>query len=316
MSRPRVKYSEHNTFTPEHEIAFAQHLVNMHRNGEISSHNIGSRVIPEITRMLNETFGTSFPRNTIQSKYYALQNLTRLYISFKRRGTGMGWDSTNYTFMMDDDRWRHLLQVNKGYGRFYDRSCLVFYLLEEVFMNQGATGDLSAEHGLSPPNSEDELEMENAARRGRGKTAVDVSSSDEEVEVPTTRKGKGKVKKGKRKRKSGDMSTDSFFSGSSPQFQQYFRVLDSLETHLSCKNSSSMSGSVSSPSKTAHPPFDAYAELKAALAKLCALNLDINARLRVADALKDPSERAIWFTCKTDIDRLAFVRHRGFLSPV
>lgn len=50
-----------------------------------------------------------------------------------------------------------------------------------------------------------------------------------------------------------------------------------------------MSGSVSSPLKTAHRPLDADSELKAALAELCGLNLDINVHLKVADALKDAS---------------------------
>ena len=128
-------------------------------------------------------------------------------------------------------------------------------------MNQGATEDFSTGHGGSPPNSEDELEIENAARAGRGKNVIYAGSLDEEGSVPATRKGKGKVKKGKGKRKSANMSTESFFSGSSPQFQQYFQVLASIEIYLSCKKSSSISGSVSSPSKIAHPPYNANDEL-------------------------------------------------------
>ena len=111
MSRPRAKYSQRNSFTEQHEIAFAQHLLSMHRKGEITPNNIGSHVIPEVMATLNATFGTFFPKNTIRSKYYALQSQTRLYISFKRRGTGMGWDSSKYTLMMDDGRWADLLQV-------------------------------------------------------------------------------------------------------------------------------------------------------------------------------------------------------------
>ena len=90
MPKPKGTYKERNTFTPDMEIAIAQQLVNMHRNWEPSSHNIGSHVVPEITRMLTETFGVSFSSGTIRSKYYALQNLTRLYILFKKRGTSMG----------------------------------------------------------------------------------------------------------------------------------------------------------------------------------------------------------------------------------
>lgn len=132
--------------------------------------------------------------------------------------------------------------------------------------------------------------MENSARTGRGKNVVNVDSSDEEVEVPAQRKGKGKQKKGKRKCKSRDMSIESFFSPSSSQFQQYIRVLDSIETHLGCKKSSSMSGLVSSLFKTAQPPFDPDAELKIALVELLALNLHIDLHLKVSDVLKDPSE--------------------------
>lgn len=314
MPKPKAP-KERINFTPKMETAIAEQLLNMHRNGEISSQTIGSHVVPQITRMLAETFGVSFPRDTIRSKYYALQNLTRLYISFKKRGTGMGWDSTNFTFMMDDERWSHLLQVNQGYNRFRNRCCLVFHLLEEVFMNQGATGDFSAGFGVSPLNSGDELEMEHAANRGRGKGVVDVDSSDGGDAVPVTRKGKEKVKKGKGKRKSGDMSTESFFQPSSPQFQKYVRVLDSIETRLSGKGSSGISGSVSSPAKSQKAPVDEDEELVAALATLSSLNLDRSVRFQMADLLRNRHERLIWFLCADDEDRLAFVRHRGFLPP-
>ncbi|XP_071924354.1 uncharacterized protein [Coffea arabica] len=144
-------------------------------------------------------------------------------LTISRRGTGMGWDSTNYTFMMDDGCWADLLQVNKGYGRFYDRSCLVFYLLEAVFMNQGATGDYSPQHELSPLNSEEELEMENAMRGARGKDFVDVGSSDEDVTMPSTRKGKGKGKA------QIGRHVNRFILLMSNQFRQYIRALDSIE---------------------------------------------------------------------------------------
>lgn len=114
-------------------------------------------------------------------------------------------------------------KVNKGYGRFYDRSCLVFYLLEAVFMNQGATGDYSPQHELSPLNSEEELEMENAMRGARGKDFVDVGSSDEDVTMPSTRKGKGKGKA------QIGRHVNRFILLMSNQFRQYIRALDSIE---------------------------------------------------------------------------------------
>ncbi|XP_027097874.2 uncharacterized protein [Coffea arabica] len=216
----------------------------MHRMGEITPNNIGSHAIPEVMATLNATFGTSFPKITIRSKYYALQSLTRLYISFKRRGTGMGWDSSKYTLMMDDGRWADLLQVNSDFTRFYNRSCYVFHLLEEVFMNQGATGDYSGAHEESPLNTDEKLEMENAARSAKPSDVVNVGSSGEDVKLPSARKGKGKgkrnVTKEKKKRKSGGMSEDSFFSGSSREFEQYMRVLDSIETKLSGKRGDSI----------------------------------------------------------------------------
>ena len=183
----------------------------------------------------------------------------------------------------------YFLKVNSDFTRFYNRSCYVFHLLEEVFMNQGATGDYSGAHEESPLNTDEELEMENAARSAKPSDVVNVGSSGEDVKLPSARKGKekgkGKVTKEKKKRKSGDMSEDSFFSGSSREFQQYMRVLDSIDTKLSGKKGDSMIGSVCSPSKTAHRPVDVDSELKAALAQLLALNLDIYVHLGVADIL-------------------------------
>ncbi|XP_071924260.1 uncharacterized protein [Coffea arabica] len=316
MKPSKGKYSKRNSFTSEHEFVFAEHLLHMHRSGEISSQNIGSHVIPEVTNMLLQRFGIPFPSNSIRSKYYALQSITRLYISFKKRGTGMGWDSTNYTFMMDDERWSQLVQVNEAYARFYNCSCLLYHMLEEVFMNRGATGDFSAGYGDSPPNSADEQQMKRAARRCSEKGVVDVDSSEENVpSQPVSRKGKQKVKNSKGKRRSGDMSCDSFFSPSSPQFQQYVRVLDSIDTHLSCKKSKSGSAEVSSLSKSQKAIVDDDAELEAAMVPLCALGLDINVHLKMADLLRSKAERIIWFSCTTDDARLAFVRHRGLLPP-
>ena len=83
----------------------------MHRASEIRDNNIGSYVVPEIQQQLNCQFGTSFTRDSIRAKYYALRELTKLYIAFKRRETGLGWDSQNFTWLMDDSKWAELAQV-------------------------------------------------------------------------------------------------------------------------------------------------------------------------------------------------------------
>ena len=87
---------------PDMKTAIAQQLVYMHRNREIALEKITSHVFPQIITMLRETFVVVFTRDTVQSKYYALQNLNKLNMSIKTRDIGMGWDSTNNNLMLDD----------------------------------------------------------------------------------------------------------------------------------------------------------------------------------------------------------------------
>ena len=97
-----AKYSKHNTFPKQHEIAFAQYLVNMHKKGGITLHNIFSHLVLQIVRSLNDFYDISYSCKTIRIKYYVLQKLAKLYISFKRKSTSMGWYPNNYIFVMDD----------------------------------------------------------------------------------------------------------------------------------------------------------------------------------------------------------------------
>lgn len=286
MSKSRRPYSKRMHFSIEHEIAFAQCLVNLHRKREISVNNISSYVVPHVQRLFQENYETHYKTDTLRAKYYAFRDTTKLYIAFKRRGTGMGWDSQNYTFLMDDSQWRELEQVNKKFLKFKDRSCFVYHLLEEVFLSQGATGDFSSGFDTSPPNSEEERRMEIASRGSTGKGPVVDISSDHDV--PILQPKKVKAKKGKGKRKSGASNSESPIpcpSGGSAD--TYFQLLDGLQSHVSKRRSCSTSSSVSSPSKNAPPPASKEDEMKRALEPLFAMELEYEVKLLVADILKN-----------------------------
>ena len=111
MGGQSVGGSKSFNFSKQHEIAFAHHLLNIHRAREIKDNNISSFVVPEIQRQLNCQYGTVFTFDSIRAKYYALQKLTKLYIAFKRRGTGLGWDSQKFTWLMDNSKWAKMEQV-------------------------------------------------------------------------------------------------------------------------------------------------------------------------------------------------------------
>lgn len=108
MCKQRQGYCERIHFSKEQELSFAQYLVTMHLESKISANTISSYMVPEIVRHFRKDHGVSFPQDSIRGKYYALRDATKLYMSFKRRGIRMGWDSQNYTFMMDDPRWTEL----------------------------------------------------------------------------------------------------------------------------------------------------------------------------------------------------------------
>ncbi|XP_071940108.1 uncharacterized protein [Coffea arabica] len=302
-------------FTRQQEIEIAKRLVSMHTASEIRDNNIGSYVVPEIQQQLNCQFGTSFTWDSIRAKYYALRELTKLYIAFKRRETGLGWDSQNFTWLMDDSKWAELAQVNPKYLKFQD-DCTVYHLLEEVFVNQGATGDFSAGFENEPRTSPEERYMENLAQSSRGKGRSDAAHEGVETELVGANAARGR--KGKGKRKSGDMSSGSPMSTASHSASdRYMKALDTIESLVSRHKSSSIGVSVSSPDKQCSgrggPPKTAY---EAAMDQLRGMeNVSYAAKMAVAEILKDKQELAIWNLAQSDADRITFMKIKGCFPP-
>ncbi|XP_027066453.1 uncharacterized protein [Coffea arabica] len=305
---------ERCNYSRQHEIQFANHLVEMHRQGEIRD-NISSYVVPEIQRRLNGQYGTSFTEDSIRGKYYALRGETKLYISFKRRGTGMGWDSQKFTWLMDDSQWAAMEQVNPKYGKFRN-DCTVYHLLEEVFVNQGATGDFSSGFENELRTSADEREMETTARLARGKGSR--SSRDEEAEIEVRGPKEAKGKGGKGKRKSGDGSGCSPMSTASGSVtDRYLRVCESIESLVSRKKSSSTSASVSSPDKNRSgrdPSKKTDYEIAMDQLKLIE-NVNFMAKYKAAEILKDKQELDVWNLAASDADRITWMKLKGCFPP-
>lgn len=309
MSNPSREYSERMNFSEEHERAFAEYLVQLHLEGTISPANISTYVVPEVARSLCKDFGVSYRHQIVWAKYYALRDSTKLYTSFKQKGTGMGWDTQKYTFIMDDPRWNDLQQMNKNFKKFKKKDCYIFHILEDVFRGQGASGDFSSGFESSPRNSAEELEMEKAARDARGKGAAEKTSSDDAVKVVCLKKGKGK-------RKSGDISSDSPIPcPSGPTAGRYNRIFDSLESLVLKKRTSSTSTSATSPSKDSPPRASSKSAFEVALQQLVGLGLEWTVHEKVAAILLNTEQRAIWFTARSDADRLMFARLRGCFPP-
>ncbi|XP_027086969.1 uncharacterized protein [Coffea arabica] len=148
---------------------------------------------------------------------------------------------------MDDNKWVKMEQVNPKFVKFQN-DCSVYHLLEEVFVNQGAAGDFSSNFENDHRTSAEEQDMETAARCARGKGRSNYVDDNADVEVIGAKEEKGK--KGKGKRKSGDCSSSSPMSTTSGSVtDRYLRALDTIESLVSRKKSSSMSVSVSSPTK-------------------------------------------------------------------
>ncbi|XP_071921345.1 uncharacterized protein [Coffea arabica] len=138
-------------------------------------------------------------------------------------------------------------KVNPKFVKFQN-DCSVYHLLEEVFVNQGAAGDFSSNFENDHRTSAEEQDMETAARCARGKGRSNYVDDNADVEVIGAKEEKGK--KGKGKRKSGDCSSSSPMSTTSGSVtDRYLRALDTIESLVSRKKSSSMSVSVSSPTK-------------------------------------------------------------------
>ena len=97
--------------------------------GEITLHNISSHLVLKIVKILNDFYDISYSCKTIRAKYYALQKLVKLYISFKKKGASMGWNADNYTFVMDDAHWSDLFQIRSNSYLFDYKSVCILLLL-------------------------------------------------------------------------------------------------------------------------------------------------------------------------------------------
>ena len=97
---------------------------------------------------------------------------------------------------------------------------------------------------------------------------------------------------------------------------RYLKALDTIESLVSRKKTSSMSVSVSSPTKHRSCPGSKKSEYDVAMAQLRALE-DVNYKAKIAatEILKDPQELAIWNLAGSDADCITFMKRRGCLSP-
>nr|XP_027111811.1 uncharacterized protein LOC113730743 [Coffea arabica] len=184
-------------------------------------------------------------------------------------------------------------QVNPKFVKFQN-DYSVYHLLEEVFVNQDATGDFSSGFENDPRTSAEEQDMETTARCAQEKKRSDYADEDADVEVAGAKDEKGKKSKGKRK--SGDCSSGSPMSiASGSVTNRYLRALDTIESLVSRKKCSSMSVSVSSPTKhRSGRDRSKKSDYDVSMEQLWGLeNVAYVTKMAAAETLNDPQELAI-----------------------
>ena len=158
--------------------------------------------------------------------------------------------------------------------------------------------------------------METAAQCVRGKPRLDHADCDADVQVLGANEEKGK--KGKGKRKSGNASSGSLMSTASGSMTgRYFRALDTIESLVSRKKSSSMSVLVSSSTKhRSGRDGSKKSEYDVAITELRGLeNVACVAKIAAAEILNNPQELAIWNLVGADANHITFMKRRGCLPP-
>ncbi|XP_027062397.1 uncharacterized protein [Coffea arabica] len=159
--------------------------------------------------------------------------------------------------------------------------------------------------------------MKTAARLARGKGRSDFAAEDAEVEVGGVTSVKGK--RGKGKRKSGDCSSGSPMSTASGSVtDRYLRALDTIESLVSRKKSSSMSVSVSSPNKhRSSRDVSKKIDYDVAMDELQGLeNVPYVAKFAAAaEILKDKQELAVWNLAGSDADCITWMKLKGYFPP-
>ncbi|XP_038698306.1 uncharacterized protein At2g29880-like [Tripterygium wilfordii] len=108
--------------------------------------------------------------------------------------TGFGWNPDTNTVTAADEVWENYVKAHPGAGQYKKKGCENYNSLGLLFNTATATGVLHHASTVSPPNTDEEKELETQFRHSGVHINIDVEDDDELLEAgklePKTRSGK------------------------------------------------------------------------------------------------------------------------------
>ncbi|XP_061340833.1 L10-interacting MYB domain-containing protein-like [Gastrolobium bilobum] len=139
-----------------------------------------TRIWNSIKYKLNSISNRSFSIKQIKQKFHRLRTRHHEF-SLLLQYTGFGWDAKTNTVMASEEVWQSYIRVHPDAAQFQKKGCEHYKLLGILLNRSTATGVLCHSSTQDPPNTNEELELENQYLNNGVHVDVNQDSSDDDL---------------------------------------------------------------------------------------------------------------------------------------
>ncbi|KAL6541518.1 hypothetical protein OROGR_011004 [Orobanche gracilis] len=187
---------------------FIDIMVDEVTNGNMPNGVFNTRTWTSMTTKLNFKAKSSYKKEQLKAKMHRLRALYREFSALVNH-TGFGWDPETNTVTASEEVWKDYIRVHDKAAQFQRRGLDHYNLLGIIFNKNTATGVLHHSSTQDPPNTDEEIELENQYRNNGDHVNLDNDSSNDDVQEleRVTRSGKRQIqeKEGKSKKSTRTM---------------------------------------------------------------------------------------------------------------
>ncbi|XP_038691441.1 L10-interacting MYB domain-containing protein-like isoform X2 [Tripterygium wilfordii] len=193
MDTPQEIVDENSLWSPVTEKLFVDIMVEQVSRGNMKSGVFHNKIWSSILVEMNTKTARNYQMKQIKAKFHRLRMKHRAFSDLLNH-TGFGWDAATNTVTADEEVWENYLKKNPIAGQFKKKRCENYVNLGILFNTGTATGVLHHASTVSPPNTDDEKELDAQFRQTGVHINVDVEDDEDHIDAgilePKTRSGK------------------------------------------------------------------------------------------------------------------------------
>ncbi|GLT55055.1 hypothetical protein SLA2020_282080 [Shorea laevis] len=144
---------------PKCENKFVQMLVDMVNIGKIVNGSVPMNLWSPIASQLSNQIGRTYTAKQCKTKFFRLQMNHREFSDLLHHNSGLGWDPISNIVQGTKSQWQSYLRINKKAGCFRKKGCPNYKMLGLIFNGSIAIGVLRHSSSRTPPDSEEEEEL-------------------------------------------------------------------------------------------------------------------------------------------------------------